>query len=127
MPATNYATAVMDVLDHWFPDLTADDRDIITRAIDANTRDPQPSFEAIVDDARSARWRLKADSADRRRVRLAYYPARPPGSSDGQMREAAVNLCLRTLAGPAAGTAEAGQLLGGGDPPPPDPDGGQQQ
>lgn len=99
MPASDYATAVMDILDHWFDDLSPDDRDAITRAIDANTRDPQPSFECIVDSTRSARWRLKADSRDRRRVRLRYFPVTPPGSADGQMLEAAVNVCLQALDG----------------------------
>jgi hypothetical protein len=94
----SYAAQVVQVLREHFPDLT-DPRtaEIVARAIERNARDPQASFEVIVDDPGSARFRLKARSEDRRRVRLAYYPVSPPGSVAGNALEVIVNDALRAL------------------------------
>ena len=94
----DYAASVVEVLRAHFPDLT-DPRtaEIARRAIERNARDPQASFEVIVDDPGSARFRLKTRSDDRRRVRLAYYPVFPPGSVAGNALELVVNDALRAL------------------------------
>ena len=94
----DYAASVVKVLREHFPDLN----DPVTAAavsasVEYNERHPAASFEVIVDDPRSARWRLKASSADRTRVRLAYFPGLPPGSDAGNALEAVVNDALRAL------------------------------
>jgi hypothetical protein len=95
---TDYATDVVRVLAGHFPGLAdATTRDILTRAVVAHQRNPQAPFEVIVDDPRSARWRLKASSRDRTRVRLAYYPVSPPGSAAGNVLEQIVNAALEAL------------------------------
>ena len=92
----SYAASVVEVLrehnliDPAFMQMTED-------IISYQLRDPQDSFEFIVDDPWSARWRLKASSDDRRRVRLAYYPVVPPGSVAGNALECVVNEALRAL------------------------------
>jgi hypothetical protein len=94
----SYATSVVEVLCEHFPDLT--DPDVARTAKDAiarQTLNPRDSFEFIVNDPWSARWRLKADSRDRRRVRLVYYPVSPPGSVAGNALEVIVNDALRAL------------------------------
>ena len=93
-----YAARVVEVLREYFPDL----RDPVTAtavsaAVEYNARHPSASFEVIVDDPGSARWRLKASSDDRTRVRLAYFPVLPPGSDAGNALEAVVNDALRAL------------------------------
>ena len=100
MPLTpaGYASSVIEVLRGRFTDLTDPAvEEIIASAVERQTRDPQPTFEVIVDDPRSARWRLKADPRDRRRVRLAYYPVSPPGSPAGNALQQIVNDALREL------------------------------
>ena len=93
-----YAASVVEVLREHFPDLN----DPVTAAavsasVEYNERHPAASFEVIVDDPRSARWRLKARSDDRRRVRVAYFPVLPPGSAAGNALESLVNDALRAL------------------------------
>ena len=50
-----------------------------------------------MDDPYSARFRLKADSRDRRRVRLAYFPVVLPGSLVAARLERTVNDALEAL------------------------------
>ena len=95
----SYATSVVRVLRKHFLDLDTETSHLAVDAITRQAGDPQPGFEFIVDDPRSARWRLKPDSRDRRRVRLAYYPVLPPGSHAGNAREPIVNDALRALEG----------------------------
>jgi hypothetical protein len=70
-----YAASVVRVLrEHgvsWLP--TAMDAEIVTKLIEEQQRDPKDSFEVIVDSPHAARWRLKARSDDRTRVRLACF------------------------------------------------------
>ena len=96
--ARAYATAVVQVLRKHFPDLT--DPAVAKTAKDAverQTLNPRDSFEFIVDDPYSARFRLKADSRDRRRVRLAYFPVVLPGSLVAARLERTVNDALEAL------------------------------
>ena len=93
-----YAAQVVEVLREHFPELhdpvlAGILRDVIAR----QQRSRRDSFEFIVDDPGSARWRLKACSDDRSRVRLAYFPVIPPGSDAGNALEAVVNDALRAL------------------------------
>jgi hypothetical protein len=93
-----YATAVVRVLRDHFPDL-ADPvvAAVVTHAVERQAREASQVFEVIVDDPRSARWRLKARSDDRTRVRLAYCPVILPGSDAGNELERTVNDALRAL------------------------------
>ena len=94
----NYAASVVEVLREYFPDLTDPDvAKTAKAAIDRQMRSPRDSFEFIVDDPWSARWRLKADSQDRRLVRLAYYPVIPPGSGANNELERTVNDALSRI------------------------------
>lgn len=97
MNTEGYATSVVRVLRHHFPDLDTETSHLAVDAIIRQASDPQPGFEFIVDDPRSARWRLKARSEDRRRVRIAYYPVSLPGSPAGNALERTVNDALRAL------------------------------
>lgn len=95
--AETYAAAVVGVLRKHFPDLNDPTAAwIVAKAIERNARDPQASFEFIVDPRRAC-WRLKARSDDRTRVRVAYYPVIPPGSVAGNGLEQVVNAELRAL------------------------------
>ncbi len=94
----DYAAAVVRVLREHFEDLNHPAVAVAAAdAIDRQTRDPQASFEFIVDDPRRACWRLKPDSRDRRRVRLAYFPVIPPGSESRRELERTVNEALEGL------------------------------
>ena len=90
----SYATSVVHVLRERFPDLDTETSHLAVDAINHQLREPRDSFEFIVDDPRSARWRLKPDSNDRRRVRLAYFPVTPPGSASAAELERTVNEAL---------------------------------
>jgi len=94
----DYAAQVVKVLREHFPDL-ADPAAAASayNAISQQMDDPRDAFEFIVDDPFSARWRLKARSDDRRRVRLAYFPVLPPGSAANDKFERTVNDALRAL------------------------------
>ena len=93
-----YAGQVIRVLREYLPDsmdpVTAE---IIGNAIRSQSANPQASFECIIDDPMSARWRLRADPADRRRVRLAYCPVHLPGSAAADRLERTVNNMLSLL------------------------------
>jgi hypothetical protein len=91
-----YASAVVGVLRDLLPDFGPDAADITADSVEHQAVHPQDRYEFIVDDPRSARWRLKA-SRNRGRVRLAYYPVIPPGSAAGNELERAVNEALRAL------------------------------
>lgn len=93
-----YAISVVRVLSRYFSDLhdPATAR-LVTDTIEHQARHPEASFEIIVDDPGSARFRLKSASWDRRRVRLAYFPVLPPGSVAGNTLESTVNNALRAL------------------------------
>ena len=94
----DYAASVVKVLREHFPDLAdPTTAEVITEAIERQSRDPHPGFEVIVDDPAAARFRLKTRSDDHRRVRLAYYPVFPPGSNAGNALEAIVNDALQAL------------------------------
>jgi len=95
--AESYAVSVVQVLRKHFPDLDTQTSHLAVDAITRQMRNPQDSFEFIVDDPGSARFRLKARSEDRRRVRLAYFPVIPPGSAAGNALEAIVNEKLASL------------------------------
>src|ERR1039457_3336489 len=73
-----YAASVVKVLREHFPDL-ADPAttELVTDLIERHVRDPLAPFEVIVDDPRSAKWRLHADNRDRRRVLLYIHRASP--------------------------------------------------
>ena len=94
-----YAASVVQVLRDHIPGVLTDPIAvaIVTRAVEQQVHDRRDSFECIVDDPGSARWRLKARSGDRSRVRLAYCPVSPPGSVAGNALEAIVNDALREL------------------------------
>jgi hypothetical protein len=92
----SYAAQVVQVLREHFPDLgdpvTAE---IIADQIERQIQSPQDWFEVIVDTPCLARWRLKARSDDRRRVRLHCYRALP--STAESSLEATMNDALRAL------------------------------
>lgn len=92
----SYAASVVGVLREHFRDL-ADPMTaiVVTDLVERQARDPQPGFEVIVDDPISAKWRLKPDPRDRRRVRLACYRVRP--GSIAEELERTVNDALRAL------------------------------
>ena len=71
----DYAASVVEVLRAHFPDLADPDvAEVTYHAINQQMRNPRDSFEFIVDDPFSAKWRLKAKSGrDRGRVRLRCY------------------------------------------------------
>lgn len=95
--STEYAAAVVRVLSEHFPDLADPDTvRTLTQWIDRQGRDPQAGTEFIVDDPWSARWRLKPDSRDRRRVRLGYFPVIPRATA-GDDLERTVNEALDAL------------------------------
>jgi hypothetical protein len=72
--ADSYAESVIGVLREHFEDLANPIvAAALTAAIRHQIRDPNDGFEFIVDDPRSANWRLKARIEDRRRVHLACY------------------------------------------------------
>src|ERR1035441_10653371 len=98
MTPETYAASVVKVLSQHFRDL-ADPvvAAVATVAIGRQARQPVDSFEFIVDDPGSARWRLRARRDDRTRVRLAYDPVSPPGSTAGDVLEQIVNDALRAL------------------------------
>jgi hypothetical protein len=70
-----YAASVVRVLREHFPDLADPDvAEVTYHAINQQMRDPRDSFEFIVDDPFSAKWRLKAKPGrDRRHIRLRCY------------------------------------------------------
>ena len=94
---TGYAASVVQVLREHFPDLTDPDvAEITYHAISQQMRDPQASFEFIVDDPFSAKWRLKAKPGrDHGRVRLRCYRYNRR-QSDNDLEDA-VNDALRAL------------------------------
>jgi hypothetical protein len=72
--AASYAESVVGVLREHFPDLADPTAaEIIARAVRRQANDPHDAFEVIVDNPRSANWRLRAWREDRRRVHLACY------------------------------------------------------
>lgn len=93
----DYAARVVQVLRDHLPDFDPEAADRIAEAVEANAANPGRLIEVIVDDPYSARWRLKARSDDRARVRLAYFPVIPPGSHAGNALEHVVNDALRAL------------------------------
>ena len=103
----DYATSVVEVLRAHFPDLNDSDvAEVTYNAINQQLRDPQDSFEFIVDDPFSAKWRLKAKPGrDRRHVRLRCYRYNRR-QSDNDLEDT-VNDALRALeAAKAAGEKE---------------------
>lgn len=73
-----YAASVIKILREHFPDVRDPVvEEILTGAIEQQEHDARSSFEFIVDDPFFAKWRLKADSEDRRRVRLTCYRMHP--------------------------------------------------
>lgn len=74
-----YATAVVSILSrhvpHW--EGTPLTVDVITGMIARQAANPSDAFELIVDDPGAANWRLLANSADRRRVRLHCFALNP--------------------------------------------------
>ena len=92
----SYAASVVEVLrehnliDPAFMQMTED-------IISYQLRDPQDSFEFIMDDPWSARWRLRPCREDYRRVRLYYCPVMPPGSAANIELERTVNDALQAL------------------------------
>jgi len=98
-PKPSYAAAVIEVLRPHFPDAVNADTDVLTWWIEQQAADRDPAGEFIMDDPRTARWRLKPDSRDLTRVRLAYYPVIPPGSDAGNALKQTVNDALRALDG----------------------------
>jgi hypothetical protein len=97
-PTETYAASVVKILAGHFPDLTDPVvAAVALTAIDRQVCNPSEAFEFIVDDPGSARWRLKARGDDRSRVRLAYCPVSPPGSTAGDVLEHVVNHALRAL------------------------------
>ena len=93
-----YAERVVGVLREYFPaDLSDLAAQIITEATEHQVRDPQSSFEVIVDSPYAANWRLKARSEDRRQVRLACFRV-TRRDSDAQF-ERTVNDALAAVEG----------------------------
>ena len=91
-----YAARVVQVLAGHFPDLAVPDvAEVATQSIEEQYRNPRDSFEFIVDDPFFAKWRLKARSDDRRRVRLGYFRVRQ-SDADADL-ERTVNDALRAL------------------------------
>jgi hypothetical protein len=97
MTPDTYAAAVVQVLREHLPDFDPGASDAVVDAVGTNARRPGTLLELIVDTPRRACWRLKASSDDRGRVRLAYFPAIPPGSDAGNALERTVNDALRAL------------------------------
>ena len=100
MPDINpgdYAASVVEVLRAHFPDLNDSDvAEVTYNAINQQLRDPQDSFEFIVDDPFSAKWRLKAKAGrDCGRVRLRCYRY-SRRQSDNDLEDA-VNEALQAL------------------------------
>ncbi len=95
----NYAKSVVQVLREHFPDLADPDvAEVTYHAIDEQLRNPRDSFEFIVDDPFSAKWRLTAKPGrDRRHVRLRCYRYNRR-QSDGDLEDA-VNDALQALEG----------------------------
>ena len=95
----SYAAAVIEVLRPHFPEAMSADADVLTWWIGhQGSGFATTSAEFIVDDVASARWRLRPDPADRRRVRLCYYPVLPPGSEADRELERTVNEALSLIA-----------------------------
>ena len=92
-----YAKSVIEVLRKHFPDLADEGvAEVTYHAINQQMRDPRDSFEFIVDDPFSAKWRLKAKPGrDRRYVRLRCYRYNRR-QSDNDLEDA-VNDALRAL------------------------------
>ena len=97
MTPETYATQVVRVLREHLPAFDPEAADRTAEAVETNTRRPGTLLELIVDNPFSARWRLKARSDNRSRVRLGYYPVLPPGSDAGNALERTVNDALRAL------------------------------
>jgi hypothetical protein len=100
MTATEtYAAAVVAVLREHVPNVLTDPvaEAVVTRAVEQQARDRRDSFECIVDDPGSARWRLKGAAGDRSRVRLHYCPVVQPGAARWHELERTVNDALRAL------------------------------
>jgi hypothetical protein len=93
----SYAASVIEVLRPHFPEATSADADVLTWWIGHDHDLHDPAAEFIVDDPIRARWRLRPDPADRRRVRLCYYPVTPPGSEADLGLERAVNEALSAI------------------------------
>ena len=92
-----YAASVVKVLRDHLPDFDPQAVDRTAESVERNARRPGTMLELIVDNPFSARWRLKARSDDRSRVRLIYCPVIPPGSEAGKALERTVNDALRAL------------------------------
>jgi hypothetical protein len=91
-----YAISVVEVLREHLPDFDAEAADITADSVEHQAAHPQDRYEFIVDDPRRACWRLRA-SKNKGRVRLACYPATPPGSESHREVERIVNDALRAL------------------------------
>ena len=100
----SYAASVIEVLRPHFPETVSADADVLTWWIEQSASGRDPSAEFIMDDVASARWRLKPDSRDRRRVRLSYYPVIPPGSEADREMERTVNEALSAIVTAREGT-----------------------
>ena len=94
-----YATAVVRVLREHVPNCLTDPVAVaqVARAVEQQACSPQDSFECIVDDPGSARWRLRGASENRSRVRLHYCPVVRPGADRWHELECTVNDTLRAL------------------------------
>jgi hypothetical protein len=91
-----YAASVVRVLREHFPDL-ADPAtaEVVADLIERQVRDPKSSFEVIVDDPISAKWRLKGDVDNLRRVHLAIHRLHPR-EADAELKST-LNDALRAL------------------------------
>ena len=96
-PESTYAAAVVRILREHFPDISDPNvAEILTQSVCQQARTPQNSFEFIVDDPYSAKWRLKAKPGrDHGRVRLRCYRVNRR-QSDNDLEDA-VNDALEAL------------------------------
>jgi hypothetical protein len=95
-----YAAAVIGVLLARFPDELADPdvQDLVRRHVARQWRDPQATFEVIIDHPPAARWRLKPNHVfpgpEQGYVRLANYGTDTVGR---QRTVSAVNAALAAI------------------------------
>ena len=93
----DYAMAVTGILRGYFPDLDPDTARHLRQWIERQASDPHTAGEFIVDNPRSARWRLTPVRCGPGRVHLGYYPVIPPGSPSFTRLQEVVNDALASI------------------------------